>query len=175
MAWPPWSQREVECNRLALTLVASQFQRQSIELRTEISNIVNAIAQGGLKSRKALAERLEYAELQLAAEDNGDENSLALHKPPLKEFCSRFLATISARFEDSARETRATLRNFAGAPIKIAPKNNSRVFVVSCALSRATCPLFYAERSLNEIQCRAGSTSASPLVPVLGLLTGYSF
>jgi site-specific DNA recombinase len=109
------------------------------ELRTEISNIVDAIAQGGLKSSPALAERLQYAELQLAAEDECDESAPEQRKPPSKEFYSRFLATISERFGENARETRATLRDLAGGPIKIAPKNNSTEFVVSCALSRATC------------------------------------
>ena len=110
-------------------------------LRNEISNIVDAIAQGGLKSSPALAERLEYAESQLAADDQRDESAPGESKPPSKEFYTRFLATISERFEENARETRATLRDLAGGPIRIAPKNNSREFVVSCALSRATCPL----------------------------------
>jgi hypothetical protein len=111
------------------------------ELRNEISNIVDAIAQGGLKSSPALAERLAHAELQLAAENGRDESAPAQCKPPSKDFYERFLATISERFEKNARETRAALRDFAGGPIKITPKNDSREFVVSCALSRATCPL----------------------------------
>jgi DNA invertase Pin-like site-specific DNA recombinase len=112
------------------------------ELRNEISNIVDAIAQDGLKSSPALAKRLEYAELQLAAEDERDESAPARRKPPSKEFYSRFLASISERFEENARETRATLRDLAGGPIKIAPKNNSGEFIVSCALSRATVGFF---------------------------------
>ena len=112
------------------------------ELRNEISNIVDAIAQGGLKSSPALTERLEYAESQLAAEDERDGSAPAQRKPPSKEFYTHFLATISERFQENARETRATLRDLAGGPIRIVPKNNSREFVVTCALSRATCPLF---------------------------------
>jgi hypothetical protein len=43
------------------------------ELRNEISNIVDAIAQGTLKSSPALAGRLAQTELQLAAEEGRDE------------------------------------------------------------------------------------------------------
>ena len=125
------------------------------ELRNEISNIVDAIAQGGLNSSPALAERLEYAELQLAAEDEPGERAPAQCKPPSKEFYTRFLATISERFEENARETRATLRDLAGGPIKISPMNDSREFVVSCALSRATCHSF--RLSGRQIRPSAGS------------------
>ena len=87
-------------------------------------------------------ERLEYAESQLAAEDERDESAPTERRPPSKEFYTLFLATISERFEENARETRATLRYLAGGPIRIAPKNDPWEFVVSCALGRATCPLF---------------------------------
>jgi hypothetical protein len=77
-----------------------------------------------------------------AAEDGGDECSPAPCKSRSKEFYERFLATISERFQENARETRTTLRDLAGGPIKIMPSKDGREFMVCCALSRAAFPLF---------------------------------
>jgi hypothetical protein len=80
------------------------------ELRNEISNLVNAIAQGALRSSLALADRLARAESILAGEAEKaavGESAGEMRILRSLEFCKQFMITISARFQENrARRAR---------------------------------------------------------------------
>jgi site-specific DNA recombinase len=80
------------------------------ELRDEISNLVNAIAHGALRSSPALADRLAEAELKLAAEPGNaavDGGSGEIRIPRSLEFYEQFVTTISAPISgEFARDSR---------------------------------------------------------------------
>jgi hypothetical protein len=111
------------------------------ELPDEISNLVNAIAHGALRSSPALADRLARAELKLATEADGAAVDGAAGEMrvlrPL-EFYEQFVTTISARFQENSRETRTTLSDLIGGAIRLIPKEGTRELSVCCALSTTT-------------------------------------
>jgi hypothetical protein len=107
------------------------------ELRNEISNLVNAIAHGALRSSPALADRLAEAELKLVAETGSAAVGGAgeIRAPRSLEFYESFLTAISARFQENSRETRMTLADLVGGAIRLMPKEGTRELNVGCALS----------------------------------------
>jgi hypothetical protein len=111
------------------------------ELRDEISNLVNAIAHGALRSSPALADRLADAELKLAAEAGGaavDGGAGEIRTPRSLEFYQQFITTISARFQENPRATRSMLSELIGGAIRLMPKEGVRELDVRCALSATT-------------------------------------
>jgi site-specific DNA recombinase len=111
------------------------------ELRDDISNLVNAIAHGALRSSPALADRLAQAELKLAAEAKSataDGTAGGIRIPRSLEFYEQFVTTISARFQENSRETRMMLSDLIGGAIRLMPKEGTREFSVCCALSATT-------------------------------------
>jgi hypothetical protein len=112
-----------------------------LELRVEISNLVNAIAHGALQSSPALADRLAQAELKLTAEAESaavDGGAGETRIPRSLEFYEQFVTTISARFQENSRETRTTLGELIGGAIRLMPKEAARELDVCCALSTTT-------------------------------------
>jgi hypothetical protein len=82
------------------------------ELCDEISNLIDAVAHGALRSSPMLAQRLSEAELKLAAEEERvalQQGVGAVSPPQSVRFYQRFVSTLAKRFKESARETRATL------------------------------------------------------------------
>jgi hypothetical protein len=111
------------------------------ELRDEIANLVNAIAQGALRSSPALADRLVEAELKLVAETGSaalDRDAGEIRVPRSLEFYELFLTAISARFQENSREIRTTLRDLIGGAIRLMSKEGTRELDVRCALSTTT-------------------------------------
>jgi hypothetical protein len=111
------------------------------ELRDEISNLVNAIAYGALRSSPALADRLAEAELKLAAEAGStpvDGVAEEIRNRRSLESYVLFVTTISARFQENSRETRMTLSDLTGGAIRLMPKEGTRELDVCCALSITT-------------------------------------
>src|SRR5258708_18379153 len=111
------------------------------ELRDEISNLVNAIARGALRSSPALADRLAQAELKLAAEVenavvDGDAGETRI--PRSLEFYEQFITTISARFLENSRETRTMLSDLIGGAITLMAKERTRELDVCCPLGTTT-------------------------------------
>lgn len=89
-------------------------QQQIEALRFEISNLVDAIGQGALKSSPALAARLVQAESRLAAQERTVGICRRL-QPNYARGSSRtwanFLERISVQFQEDARQVRSVLRN----------------------------------------------------------------
>jgi site-specific DNA recombinase len=112
------------------------------QLRNEISNLVNAISQGELRSSPALADRLAQAESKLAAEAGNtvvDGGAGEIRGPRSLEFYELFVTTISARFQENSRETRMTLADLIAGAIRLMPKEGTtRELDVCCALSTTT-------------------------------------
>jgi hypothetical protein len=77
-----------------------------------------------LQSSPALADRLAQAELKLAAEAGNtavDEGAGETRTPKSLEFYEQFVTTISVRFQENSRETRATLSDLIGGVIVRTP------------------------------------------------------
>jgi hypothetical protein len=111
------------------------------ELRDEVSNLVNAIAHGALRSSPALADRLAEAELKLAAEAGSttvDGDLEEIRNLRSLEFYELFVTTISARFQENSRATRMTLSDLTCGAIRLMPKEGTRELDVGCALSTTT-------------------------------------
>lgn len=111
------------------------------ELRDEVSNLIDAMAHGALRSSSALADRLVEAELKLAAE----VGNAAVHggageiRPPRSlGFYEQFVGTIAARFQENSRDTHMTLADLIGGAIRLMPKEGTRELDVDCALSTTT-------------------------------------
>jgi site-specific DNA recombinase len=127
------------------------------ELRNEISNLVNAIAQGELRSSPALADRLAEAESKLTAEAGStvvDGNAGEIRTPRSLEFYELFVTTISARFHENSRETRATLADLIGGAIRLMPREGTtRELDVCCALSTTTFRLAQLSSAFIATRC----------------------
>jgi site-specific DNA recombinase len=111
------------------------------ELRNEISNLVNAIANGALRFSPALADRLAQAELKLTAQAkspaaDGAVGAMRFLRPP--EFYEQFVTSISGRFQENSRETRTILGDLVGGAIRLMPKEDARELGVSCAFGTTT-------------------------------------
>lgn len=127
-------------DRVQSCIEASSLQ----ELRDEISNLVDAIGQSGLQSSPAIAHRLLQAESKLSAmEQEGIAHFRASDVSPPRpvQFYEAFIATISKRFKENARETKSILRELLGGDIMLMASDDLRELVVSCALSDARLPL----------------------------------
>jgi hypothetical protein len=128
-------------------------------LRDEISNLIDALAHGALRSSPSLAERLAQAELRLAAEERSaaiDQQAGAASAPQSAQFYRDFIETISKRFEENAREARTILNELVGG-IRLTATKDRREFVVCCGLGSTTLRLL-AARSLAFARGRgAGS------------------
>jgi site-specific DNA recombinase len=111
------------------------------DLRDEISNLVNAIAHGALRSSPALADRLAEVELKLAAKAGGTAvhgGAGEIRTPRPLGFYEQFITTISARFQENPRETRTMLSEVIGGAVRLMPKEGMRELDVRCALSTTT-------------------------------------
>jgi site-specific DNA recombinase len=113
------------------------------DLCDEISNLVDAIAHGALRSSPALAERLTQAELKLEAE----EQRAALEQgvadsgstPQSPQFYAQFVSASVKRLEENARETRATLNEIVGGGITLMATEDQRELMVSAACAVRRC------------------------------------
>jgi site-specific DNA recombinase len=113
-------------------------------LRDEISNRIDALAHGALRSSPSLAERLAQAELRLAAEERSaaiDQQAGATSAPQSAQFYRNFIETISKRFEENSRETRTILNELVGGGIRLVATKDRRELVVCCGLGSTTLPL----------------------------------
>jgi DNA invertase Pin-like site-specific DNA recombinase len=126
------------------------------ELRDEISNLVDAIAHGALRSSPTLAERLAQAELKLAAEEGrvvfGHGVADAVSTPQSAQFYAQFVSASVQRLEENARETRATLSEIVGGGITLMANNDRRDLIVCCGLGRTTLPLAQLSRTFIAVQ-----------------------
>jgi hypothetical protein len=126
------------------------------DLRDEISNLVDAIAHGALRSSPKLAERLTQAELKLEAE----EQRAALEQrvadagstPQSAQFYAQFVSASVKRLEENARETRATLREIVGGRIILMATEDRRELIVCCGLGRTTLPLAQLSHTFTVVQ-----------------------
>jgi hypothetical protein len=123
------------------------------DLRDEISNLVDAIAHGGLRSSPRLAERLTQTELKLAAEEERSASEQrvanALSRPQSAQFCAQFVSASVNRLEENARETRTTLSEIVGGRITLMASKDRRELMVCCGLGRTTLPL--VSRTLTAV------------------------
>jgi hypothetical protein len=125
-------------------------------LRDEISNLVDVIAHGALRSSPRLAERLTQAELKPEAE----EQRAALEQrvadagstPQSAQFYAQFVSASVKRLEENARETRATLREIVGGRIILMATEDRRELIVFCGLGRTTLPLAQLSRTFTAVQ-----------------------
>lgn len=80
------------------------------------------------------------------------------------QFYEAFIATISKRFKENARETKSILRELLGGDIMLMAGDDLRELVVSCALSDARLPLTHRwpTRSLRNQQ-QAQRNEQNPL------------
>jgi hypothetical protein len=126
------------------------------DLRDEISNLVDVIAHGALRSSPRLAERLTQAELKPEAE----EQRAALEQrvadagstPQSAQFYAQFVSASVKRLEENARETRATLREIVGGRIILMATEDRRELIVFCGLGRTTLPLAQLSRTFTAVQ-----------------------
>ena len=126
---------------------ALMHQRRLRHLRDQVSNLVDAIAHGALRSSAVIANRLLELEARLAEEEarapRGDQ-------PPQHgvtqsvQFYEQFFATISEQFRESACETRSALGKLVGGAVRLMPKEEAQQLEVTCALCTTAL-------SLNEL------------------------
>ena len=67
-------------------------------------------------------------------------------------FNEYFVATISTRFRENARETRATVSELVGGGVRLIPTQDLRELVVCCGLGGMTLPLAQLSHPLRIVQ-----------------------
>jgi Recombinase/Recombinase zinc beta ribbon domain len=151
---------------------ASACDDRRQELRDEISNLVDAIAHGALRSSATLAERLAQAELKLAAEEQRapPEQGVAdaASTPQSAQFYAQFVTASVQRLEENARETRATLSEIVGGGITLMASKDQRELMVCCGLGCTTLPLAHLSRTLIAVPSKPRSDSTGCREEIIG-------
>jgi hypothetical protein len=146
-AWRSWSGEKLPTTESA----ASAHVERLDELCDEISNLIDAIAHGALRSSPMLAQRLTETELRLAAEEERvalQQGVGAVSPPQSVRFYQRFVSTSAKRFKESARETRATLTELVGGGVGLMATEDRQELIMSCGLGSTTLPLAPLTRTL---------------------------
>lgn len=142
------------------------------EMRDEISNLVDAIAHGALRSSPTLAERLAQVELKLAAEEERaaleQRVADAVSTPQSAQLYAELVLASAKRLEENARETRAMLGELVGGGIKLMATKDRRELIVCCGLGRTTLPLAQLSRTLVAVQSNPRSDSIRRREEVIG-------
>jgi site-specific DNA recombinase len=139
-AWRSWSGEKLPTTESA----ASAHVERLDELCDEISNLIDAIAHGALRSSPMLAQRLTETELRLAAEEERvalQQGVGAVSPPQSVRFYQRFVSTLAKRFKESARETRATLTELVGGGVRLMATKDRQELTVHRGLGSTTLPL----------------------------------
>ena len=148
---------------------ASADRREELH---EISNLVDAIAHGALRSSPRLAERLTQAELKLEAEEQRAalEQGVAhaVSSAPSHQFYEQFFSALATRLEENARETRATLNEIVGGGIALMASKDRRDLIVYCGLGRTTLPLAQLSRTLIAVPSKPRSDSVRRRDEIIG-------
>jgi site-specific DNA recombinase len=115
----------------------AMHERRLRHLRDQVSNLVDAIAQGALRSSPLIATRLVQLETELAKEETETPVGIQPVQRSVAQsvqFYDQFFATISERFSESAYETRSALSELVGGAVRLMPKEGAQELEVSCAL-----------------------------------------
>jgi len=150
-AWRSWN-----AGKLSATEFAASARGRLVELRDEISNLLDGIAHGALRSSPTLAQRLTQVELKLAAEEERaalKQGAGAVSAPQSAQFYEHFLSSLAKRFKENARETRATLSELVGGGVKVMATEDRRELMVCCGLGSTTLPL-------AQLSCRCSTDRA---------------
>jgi site-specific DNA recombinase len=119
----------------------AMHERRLRHFRDQVSNLVDAIAHGALRSSPLIATRLLQLETELAKEETGTPVGIQPVQRSVAhsvQFYDQFFATISERFSESAYETRSALSELVGGAVRLMPKEGAQELEVSCALGTTT-------------------------------------